>query len=465
MPTINSGVDASKPPADESPAFMGTTHQRWITLMWALGALGSSGPAAGGSATSFLVGADLSHVGFFEARGKEYREGGVPADPFAILARHGLGYARLRLFTGTAKPGTYSPYNSINDLTYALPLAVRAQRAGLKVWLDLHYSDTWADPGRQTKPEAWRGLSFEDLVQQVETYSRDTLRAFAEAGAPPDIVQVGNEIVSGMLWPDGKVGGSYDNPAQWTKLGRLLRAAIRGVEQGAGAARPRVTIHIDRGGSWGGTQWFFDNLAAQQVPFDLISQSYYPWWHGTLDDLRRCLTNTANRYRKPIVIAETAFPWVTTNWNGTAVGPQAGIPPGPGGQVRFAETLADILKALPNGLGLGLVWWGAEYQALTGENLAGFEGRSFFDRDGNALPIVAAVGRLGRPVFARPEPLPDRTLRLTVTGPRGQVLALESSTALRAWHPVATNTNTAGMTVFTAPTLAVPSQFFRAREW
>ncbi len=354
---------------------------------------------------SFLAGADCSHVGFFEALGKTYREDGVVADPFLILKRDGINCVRLRLFTGSDEYAKQDSYNTINNLTYTVPLAARVKKTGLQFLLDFHYSDTWADPDKQAKPAAWKELSFDQLEQRLFEYNRDCIAAFKKAGAMPDYVQVGNEITPGMLWPDGKVGGKFDTPEQWQKLGRLLKAAIRGITEAAGSDMPKLVIHIDRGGDWKATQWFFDHLREQQVPFDIIGESYYPFWHGSLEALQTCLVNAAQRYQKPVMVAETAFPWDTKSRGDKAI---VGIMPGREGQVQFMEKLAAIVKGVPNGRGMGIFYWAAEFQPLAGTGLAGFENSSFFDEDGNALPVLKAFGQLSKPTSVSGKSLPGK---------------------------------------------------------
>ena len=371
-----------------------------------------------GGAGDFMVGADMSHLKFFEDRGVVYRDAGQTQDALTILKRRGVNCIRLRLFTSSAAQAQANPYDSINNLDYTVPLAVRVKGAGLKFLLDFHYSDSWADPGKQTKPAAWSGLSFAELEAQIRDTSSNSIAAFKAAGALPDYVQVGNEIISGMVWNDGRVGGTSDTPAQWANFGRLLKAAIQGVRDAAGTQMPQVMIHIDRGGDWGATQWFFDKLNQQAVPFDLIGQSYYPWWHGDLEALQNCLTNTIRRYGKPVIIAETAFPWA----NSTDI---YGIPASTNGQVEFVTALARVIKRVPEGKGLGVFWWGTEYQQVNGFNLAGFDRRSFFGADGNVLPVADAFGKLGSPVrmgatltgdsLALTWPLSGAGMALTVT--------------------------------------------------
>jgi arabinogalactan endo-1,4-beta-galactosidase len=374
-------------------------------------------------AAEWIAGADLSHLQFFEDRSVVYRENGQTNDAFKILQRRGLKCVRLRLFTSSPAKAQADPYNRINNLDYTIPLAVRVKRAGLQFLLDFHYSDTWADPGKQTKPSAWTNLSFAQLEQTLFEYNRDCITAFRSANAMPEYVQVGNEIISGMLWPDGKVGGNFDNPTQWSQLGRLIQAAVRGINAAAGASPPKIMIHIDRGGDWTATKWFFDHLQQQKVEFDFIGESYYPFWHGSLDALRACLNQTAERYHKPVIVAETAFPWT----NSTNL---LGLPASPEGQVSFILELAKILKGVPEDLGAGVFWWGTEYQHLPGVNTAGFESRSFFGSGGEVLPAASTLGGLTSRVSLHAS---RDGARLTIQWPvSGVGLSLMTATNLRA---------------------------------
>jgi len=342
----------------------------------------------------FIAGADFSHAGFFESHGKTYADGGKVDDGFMILKRNGVNCVRLRLFTSSPEQAKKDPYNSINNLEYTIPLAVRAKKAGLSILIDFHYSDSWADPGHQNMPEAWKDLSFDQLEKRMYEYNRDSVAAFKKAGAMPDYIQVGNEITGGMMWPEGRVGGKYETPEQWQKLGLLMKAAIRGIKDASGKNMPRLIVHIDRGGDWNSTKWYFDNLQAQDVKFDIIGESYYPFWHGSLDDLKTCLNNAATRYGKPVVVAETDFPWTEMDSIGKPGEPIVGIKRSKEGQSEFIRTLAKIVMDVPDKRGIGIFWWAAEYLPDNSANLAGFENRSFFDHDGNALPGLKVFGEL-----------------------------------------------------------------------
>ncbi|HMP83712.1 MAG TPA: glycosyl hydrolase 53 family protein, partial [Verrucomicrobiota bacterium] len=213
----------------------------------------------------FIAGADMSHLAYFESIGITYRENGTPRDAFEILKDHGLNCVRLRLFTSSPAQAAANPYNYINNTNYTIPLAIRAKNAGLKFMLDFHYSDTWADPGKQSLPLAWTNMTTAQLRTQIQQYSSNCIAAFKSAGAMPEYVQVGNEITQGMLWTNGFVSGN--NNASWANLGNLLKSAIAGIKGAAGDTPPKIILHIDRGGDWNTTRWWFDNITTQGVPY------------------------------------------------------------------------------------------------------------------------------------------------------------------------------------------------------
>lgn len=312
----------------------------------------------------YAIGADLSFLKQAEDRGTVFKDKGVAKPGLQIFKNHGYNWIRLRLF--------HTPTRLPNDLAYTIALAQDAKRLGFKFLLNYHYSDTWADPGKQIMPKAWEGKSHAELVQTVEGYTRDTIRAFAQAGALPDMVQIGNEITPGMLWPDGKL------PANWDNFADLLKAGISGVAAGRGQGMPpRIMIHIDKGGNQKATQWFFDKLNTYDVPYDVIGQSFYPWWHGSLQDLRENLAFMAQTYDKDIILVEVAYNWRP----GEYIDKPGPFPETPAGQRQFLEQVNQIVLDTPNQRGKGIFWW---EPAVTGR----LRRRGFFDDSDNALPVI-----------------------------------------------------------------------------
>jgi arabinogalactan endo-1,4-beta-galactosidase len=411
------------------------------------------------SAADFLAGADFSHLKFFEDRGVVYKQSGQPLDGLAILKTNGVNCVRLRLFTSTAAQAQADPYDYINNLDYTIPLALRAKNAGLQFLLDFHYSDSWADPQKQNKPAAWTNLTFIQLQQQMRDYNSNTIAAFKAAGAMPDYVQIGNEITGGLLWPDGHVSGNSNSA--WSNLGKLMNAAIQGINDAAGTNPPKIMVHIDRGGDWATTQWFFDNLLNQQVPFDLIGESYYPWWHGDLVALSNCLNNAAQRYHKPVIVAETAYPW--TNSVPASYNPNLGLAMTPFGQVDFTIALASIVKGVPGGLGAGIFWWGTEYVHLDGYNLASFDKTSFFDAGGNALPVTVTFGQLAAPIKLQAALSNDSvSLQWPLSGAGMKLTQKTNLTPGTAWQAVTNPIQSTGTSFNTTLPLGTsPASFYR----
>ena len=212
-----------------------------------------------------------------EAAGATYHRGGQAGDPVSILRNEGIDWFRLRLFV---EPSNDPDPFVVNDLSYTIALAQRIKASGGRLLLDFHYSDTWADPGKQFKPAAWEPLSFRGLERQVYDYTRSTIENFAAAGVLPEQVQVGNEIGNGLLWDDGYPWSGGNHDAGFDRLARLLQAGIDGVRDGAAdQSAPEVLIHHAKGADWDATSYFFDKLEARGLDYDAIGYSYYPKFH------------------------------------------------------------------------------------------------------------------------------------------------------------------------------------------
>jgi arabinogalactan endo-1,4-beta-galactosidase len=299
-----------------------------------------------------------------------FKDNGLPKAGLQLFRDRGYNWVRLRLF--------HSPHQLPNDLSYTIEQAKDAKRLGFKFLLNYHYSDTWADPQKQFIPKAWAGLSHRDLVEAVERYTVETIVAFRDAGAMPDMVQIGNEVIGGMLWPDGRL------PRNWGNFSDLVKAGIRGVEAGSGdSPRPQIMIHIDRGGDLPATKAFFNKCIERDIQFDVIGQSYYPWWHGSLDDLRENLAFMAEEYDKDIMLVEVAYNWRPAEYRDRP-GP---FPETPEGQKQFLEDVDRIVRNTPNNRGKGIFWW---EPAVPPGPIAS---RGMFDRSGNALPVITVFDR------------------------------------------------------------------------
>jgi arabinogalactan endo-1,4-beta-galactosidase len=320
--------------------------------------------------------------------------------------RHGWNCFRLRIFVNPDGRG-----GVINSLEYTRALARRIKTAGAALILDFHYSDTWADPQHQIKPVAWKDLPFDQLQEQVEKYTADVMLDLKQHDALPDIVQVGNEITGGTLWPDAQVAvpistvkvydeevtkivpsQPYDDMRQWSNLIGIIKAGAAGVRSATVPSdHVRIMIHIDCGGDWPVTQWFFDHLRESHVDYDMIGQSYYPNWHGTLENMRDNLSQTAQRYKKDIVVVETSYPWKNSAlWSKKQ---NMVWPITPAGQKKFMADLMETVRQTPGGYGVGVVYWHPESVPGNGPDGHPWNGgaMALFDDRGNALAAVDAL--------------------------------------------------------------------------
>ena len=357
-----------------------------FALIWMFPAAARTQTKAG--ASKFFLGADISALdapspwrppsAFANRPLPPYQEDGKPSDELTILRRHGWTAFRLRVFVS---PVRKAPNNTLEN---AIPLARKIKASGAILILDLHFSDTWADPQHQEIPIAWRGMNIEALARQWELYARDTVKALKDNGAMPDIVQIGNEITRGTAWPLAQlqIPGSnqygppepYDPEKQWRNLTLLLKSGIRGVAEGAGNTPPRIAIHIDQGGHWNNTEWFFDHLNAAHVRYDIIAESFYPpWGHGTLDDLWYNMNRCARKYHKDFLVMETGYNPSHLPDNQDMLWPVT-----PQGRLQFMVDLVNTVRKAPHGL--GVVYWAPE--------------RDLWNSDGTPGPAVFTLDNL-----------------------------------------------------------------------
>ncbi|MBI1781376.1 MAG: glycosyl hydrolase 53 family protein [Sphingobacteriales bacterium] len=242
-----------------------------------------------------MIGADISFLPELENKGMKFSDNGKEKDAIQILKDHGFNYVRLRIFNDPANEKGYSPGKGFCNLEYTKQMAKRVKDAGMKLLLDFHYSDYWADPGKQYKPAAWQHLNFEQLKQALYDYTFNVMTALKQQGTLPDMVQVGNEINHGIVWPEGSV-------SNMDSLAQLLNAGVAAVK----AVNPSTVmlLHVALGGQNDETVFFVDNMLARRVPIDVIGLSYYPKWHGTLDDLRDNMNDLVRRYNKDVIVVE-----------------------------------------------------------------------------------------------------------------------------------------------------------------
>ena len=310
---------------------------------------------------AFAKGADVSWLPQMEATGyRFYDTDGKEKDCLQLLKERGMNTIRLRVFVNPSQDKA-SGHCSKEE---TVAMALRAQKAKMRIMIDFHYSDTWADPAKQAKPAAWANLSFDALQNKVYEHTFNVLTALKKAGVTPEWVQVGNEIPGGMLWPDGSTNN-------WAQLAQLLNKGYEATK--AVNAKIKVIVHVDEGNNNEKFRWFFDKATEHQVKYDVIGLSYYPFWikkdySETIADLQKNLNDMASRYQKEVMVVEVGG--VDEQVQNT--------------RELLAATIKAV-KAVPNHKGLGVLYW----EPQGAKSWSGY-GLSAWQQDGKPSPALDA---------------------------------------------------------------------------
>lgn len=310
-----------------------------------------------------IRGMDVSS--YFEMKDKGvhyYDEAGQEVDVLEYAVKRGFNFARTRLWNEPEKVPESGGYCNLEK---TIQLAKRFAELGIGFVLDFHYSDFWADPGAQRKPDAWKDLSVDELEEAVYQYTKDCLNAMDEAGVYPTMVQVGNEIRCGILFPDGMLFADEEKfpgakAPNWENLARFLNAGIRAVRDTQKGRGTKVILHLDHGGNHGFFKDFFDNIIENGVrDFDVIGLSYYPFWHGTFDDFEDNLDKLVDLYGKELLIMETAYAFrrSESSFFGEELEKAAGYPASEDSQKAVLERIIGIISDVKENKGLGYIYW------------------------------------------------------------------------------------------------------------
>ena len=350
-----------------------------------------------------------------EKLGAKFYDNGEEKDLLTILKSYGTNYIRLRIWNDPKSPEG-EPYGAGNtDYHTMLRMAKRVKAAELGFLLDFHYSDFWADPGKQRKPKAWEHFTVEQLEQAVYEFTKETMEHLIQEGAAPDMVQVGNELSNGLLWPEGQVP-NYGN------IARFVSSGIRAVKETCPTAK--IMIHLDNGGNNALYREWFDQYINQNQgeDFDIIGLSYYPFWHGTLDDLSNNMNDIAVRFGKELVIAEVSMGHTVEDYaefeklsaenrKGMATKPalceKVPFPMTEQGQCAFMKAFLKSVEQVPENKGRGFFYWEAGWLPVAGSGWATdaalayikeagpggneWANQALFDYNGNALPALEVI--------------------------------------------------------------------------
>lgn len=405
----------------------------------------ASGSTGALDTDGFIRGVDVSTLDMLETLEASYSQNDISNDALTILHNNGATYVRLKLWVDPYDEDGNAYGGGNNDYKTTLSLAKRAKSLGMKILIDFHLSDFWADPANQIKPKAWEDLSYTELQTTVYNYMKTTLNNFASEGIVPDMVQVGNEISSGILHDDGEIGDDED----FSGLAGLLEYAIAGV-RASSASSTKIMLHLDQGGKNQLYTWFFEGLLKESpnLDFDVFGLSYYPMWHGTMDGLQYNLNYLATTYDKEVCVVETAYAWTTEDGDGVGnvfisgdeeVG---GYPATVEGQFQFMNDLESILLNVPDDKGIGFFYWepewipvedgtyatsaGVAYKNDTVTPSNTWDNMTLFDFDGKALDSIKVLNQPSENLLTNVSFESDNS---STTSPTGWNVWMSDSTA------------------------------------
>ena len=339
----------------------------------------------------FSMGVDLSYVNQVEDYGGVYKDSGKARDPFRIMKDHGANTVRVRLWHTPAWVGKLNNGKLYYDLYGTEKTIRRAKENGMAVNLDIHYSDSWADPAHQETPAAWAALSLAVLKDSVYNYTLAVLNYLKSKNLVPEMVQVGNETNNGMLWPAGKVENN-----NWQNFAALLNSGIRAVRDFSmtSSLKPKIILHVAQLQNAG--QWTNSLISNGVTDFDILGLSHYPKWStiATMNEVENKIRTFKITYGKQVMVVETAYPWTGNNADSytniiSATDKATGYDITPEDQFRYMK---DLTQTIIRAGGTGIMNW--EPAWITSKMNDGWgvgsswENNAFFDFNGNALPVI-----------------------------------------------------------------------------
>lgn len=363
--------------------------------------------------SKFIKGMDLSTLLELERCGAKYYDDGKEKDILDIMREHDVDTIRLRLWNDP-KSEDGEPYGAgNNDLAETIAIGKKVTDAGFGVLLNFHYSDFWADPGKQIKPKAWKDFGVDELEQAVYDFTLENLTKIIESGVNVTMIQVGNELSNGLLWPEGKVP-NYDN------IAKFVNAGIRACRK-VNADIP-IMIHLDNGGNNELYVRWFTNFIERGEEFEYIGLSYYPFWHGSLDQLEFNMNDIAKRFNKDLIIAEVSMGFTMDSYQeyekladserkGYATKPELvekiDYPMTIEGQADFTKDFLNRVANVVDDHGKGFFWWEPAWIPVPGSGWATpaslkymndpgpcgneWANQALFDYDGNVLPALDVI--------------------------------------------------------------------------
>ena len=397
----------------------------------------------------FIMGMDASCVPALENSGVCYYDfDGTQKDVYEILSANGINYIRVRVWNDPfdAQGNGYGGGNC--DIANAVEIGKRATKAGMKLLVNFHYSDFWADPGKQQAPKAWKGMDIDEKSDALYEYTKQSLQKLIDAGVDVGMVQVGNET-NGFL-----CGEKSSDLGGWQRICQLLSAGAKAVREVCPQAL--VAVHFANPEKADSYVSYGKNLDYYQVDYDVFASSYYPYWHGTLENLASVLNHIAQTYGKKVMVAETSYAYTAadTDFSGNTIGEGGAVQEyamTQQGQANLVRSVVDtVANKMTNGIGVfywegtwisvgtesweqnSQIWekygsgWASSYAADYDPEDAGkwyggcaVENQAFFDEKGNALESlkVFALARTGNIVENQADAIEATHLMLDLNGP------------------------------------------------
>ena len=338
------------------------------------------------SSTEFYVGSDISSLLEVEENGGIFYHNATSSeDVLKILKDNGINSVRIRIWNDPVDENGISYGCGHNDLATAIQIGKRASDYGMRIFIDFHYSDFWADPSSQVVPKAWKNMTLPEKEQALYTYTKDSLQTLLDHNVNVTMVQIGNETISGLA-----------DETEWENITALMSQGSKAVREIAleNNREIMVAMHFTE---YKHFDWYASQLEMYQVDYDVFAASYYPYWHGSLDGLKTSLQNIIETYNKKVLIAEFAYPYNFTNQddmsNNISFNSSLDFPY-PVSKTGQAECILDIYKTA-TALGddcLGLFYWEPAWISCPNSDYAGspWENQALFDKEGKPLPGLSS---------------------------------------------------------------------------
>ncbi len=346
----------------------------------------------------FIIGVDMSSIiDVLDKGGVFYNANGEEQDVFEILKSYGVNYVRIRLWHNPTNSNGLGFGGGNNTTEVGIEIAKKAARVGMRIALDFHYSDFWADPSKQSMPRAWTGYTDEQVVDAIYEYTKSTLKSFEKAGVRPHMVQIGNEINNGMVYPNGNIA-----TRGYRRLAMFLNAGIKAVKEISPSIQ--TVIHLAEGASEQRLTYFFDKMIENNVEFDIIGLSYYSFWHGTLAQFQQTLEALDARYTQKIAVMEYSYGYTdysnefSANIYSSEMESEGGYKTSMQGQASYIRDVNAAIASIESGI--GSFYWEPAWLAVAGAGWASSGAIEYLNAQGDDVSSIGKASWANQALFS-----------------------------------------------------------------